>query len=155
MRVAGAPQMTSQPVASIFFCSPLPCGTWQTPGLSISCCLPTSFSVCLVFFPLSQCLARWFRPDLMNRRHVQTTLVCISVQWSGGFHVVQLPAESWQRLPCSQHGLCMRCAVPCSSTSFPWLFFFFAALLQVWGSMIHKHTTRWMWLWMWCITIKY
>ena len=34
-------------------------GTWRTPGLSIPwCCLPTSSSVCLVFFPLSLCLAR-------------------------------------------------------------------------------------------------
>ena len=31
----GAPQMTSQPVSSIFLCSPLPSGTWRTPGLSI------------------------------------------------------------------------------------------------------------------------
>ena len=31
----------------------------------------------------------------------------------------------------------------CSSTSFPWLVFFFGALL--WGSMTHKHTGRWMW----------
>ena len=37
----------------------------------------------------------------------------------------------------------MRCAVSCGSTSFPWLVFFFRALL--WGSMIHKHTRRWMW----------
>ena len=31
------------------------------------------------------------------------------------------------------------------SISFPWLVFFFGALL--WGSMIHKHTGRWMWQW--------
>ena len=37
----------------------------------------------------------------------------------------------------------MRCVVSCGSTSFPWLVFFFGALL--WGSMIHKHTGRWMW----------
>ena len=37
----------------------------------------------------------------------------------------------------------MRCVVSCGSTSFPWLLFFFGALL--WGSMIHKHTGRWMW----------
>ena len=44
--------------------STAPC---RTPGLSIPwCCLPTSSSVCLVFFPLSLCLARWFWPDLMN-----------------------------------------------------------------------------------------
>ena len=35
-----------------FSCSPLPSWTWRTPGLSIPwCCLPTSSSVCLVFFP--------------------------------------------------------------------------------------------------------
>ena len=37
----------------------------------------------------------------------------------------------------------MRCIISCSSTSFPWLIFFFAALL--WVFMIHKHTGRWMW----------
>ena len=36
----------------------------------------------------------------------------------------------------------MRCIVSFGSTSFPWLIFS-AALL--WGSMIHKHTWRWMW----------
>ena len=66
-RVVGAPQMISQPVSSICPCSPLPSGSWRTPGQSIPCCrLPTAFSICLVFFPLSQCLARWFVPDLMN-----------------------------------------------------------------------------------------
>ena len=43
--------MITQPVSSIFPCSPLPSGTWWTPGLPIPrCCLPTSSSVCLVFF---------------------------------------------------------------------------------------------------------
>ena len=100
-RVIGAPQMISQPVSSIFLCSPLPSGTWWTPGLSISwCCLPTSTSssVCLVFFPLSLCLARWFWPDLMNGRHVHTTAVCIFLWWSGGLRVVRLPDGSWHRL---------------------------------------------------------
>ena len=42
--VVGALQMSSQPVSSIFLCSPLPSGTWRTPGLSIPfCCLPTTF----------------------------------------------------------------------------------------------------------------
>ena len=42
-------------------CSPLPSGTWRSQGLSIPwCCPPTSSSVCLVFFPLSLCRARWF-----------------------------------------------------------------------------------------------
>ena len=75
-RVVGSPQMISQPVSSVFLCSPLPSGTWQCPGLFIPwCCFPTSFSVCLVFFPLSLCLVRWFWPDLMNGRHVHTTAV--------------------------------------------------------------------------------
>ena len=43
--VVGAPQMTSQPVSSIFLYSPLSSRTLQTPGLSIPwCCLPTSSS---------------------------------------------------------------------------------------------------------------
>ena len=76
VRVVGAPQMISQPVSSIFPCSPLPSGTWPTPGLSILwCCLPTSSSVCLAFFPLTLCLAR-FWSDLMNGKHVHTTSVC-------------------------------------------------------------------------------
>ena len=36
----------------------------------------------------------------------------------------------------------MRCVVSCSSTSFPWLVFFFGALL--WGSVILKPPGRWM-----------
>ena len=34
-RVVGAPQTISQPVSSIFLCSLLPSGAWQTQGLSI------------------------------------------------------------------------------------------------------------------------
>ena len=88
-RVVGAPQMILQPVFSIFSpCSPLLTGTCRTPGLSISwCCLPTSSSVCLVFLPLSLCLARWFWPDLMNGRHDHTTAVCVSLRWSGSLRV--------------------------------------------------------------------
>ena len=40
-------------------------------------------SVCLVCFPLSLCLARWFLPDRKNGRHVHTTSVCVSLRWSG------------------------------------------------------------------------
>ena len=99
--------MILQPVFSIFPCSPLPSGTCRTPGLSIPwCCLPTSSSVCLVFFPLSLCLARWFWPDLMNGRHDHSTAVCVSLQSSGGLDVVQLPAGSWHGLPHWWHGLC-------------------------------------------------
>ena len=60
-RVVWAPQMILQPVFSIFPCTPLPSGICRTPGLSIPwCCLPTSSSVCLVFFIRSLSLARWF-----------------------------------------------------------------------------------------------
>ena len=78
-----------------FFYSQLPSGTWWTPSLAIPwCCLPTSSTVCLVFFPLSLCLASWFLPDLINGRHVHTTSVCISLHWSS-LCVVQLPTGSW------------------------------------------------------------
>ena len=102
-RVVWAPQMISQPVSSIFSCFPLLFGTWRTPGLSNPwCCLPTCPSVCLSFFPLSLCLARWFWPDLMNRRHDHTTAVCVFLRSSGDLHVVRLPAGSWHGL-----GRCM------------------------------------------------
>ena len=99
-RVVGAPWMILQPVFSIFPCSPLPSGTWRTPGLSIPwCCLPNSSSIYLVFFPLSLCLARWFWPDLRNGKHDHTTAVCVSLQSSGGLPEVQLPAGSWHGSP--------------------------------------------------------
>ena len=97
-RVVGAPHTISQPVFSIFPCSPLPSRTCRTPGLSIPwCCLPTSSSVCPVFFPLSLCLARWFWPDLMNGRYDHTTAICVSLRSSGGLCVVRLPVGSWHR----------------------------------------------------------
>ena len=92
--------MISQPVSSIFLCSPLSSGTWRTPSLSSPwCCLPTSSSVCLIFFPVSLCLARWFWPDLINGKYVHTTTVCVSLRWSGGLRVVRWPAGSWRGLP--------------------------------------------------------
>ena len=57
------------------------------------------FSVCLVFFPLSLCLAIWFWPELMNGKHDHTTAVCVSLRSSGGLRVVRLPAGSWHGLP--------------------------------------------------------
>ena len=59
----------------------------------------TSSSVCLLFVPLSLCLARWFWPDLMNGRHDHKTAVCVSLQWSGGLRVVRLPGGFWHGLP--------------------------------------------------------
>ena len=87
---------TTDDFSTIFFhfpCSPLPPGTWRTQGLSIPwCCLSASSSVCLVFFPLSLCLASWFWPDLMNGGLDHTTAICVSLPWSGGLRVVRLPA---------------------------------------------------------------
>ena len=82
MRVVGAPHDVA--TSSLYFpCSPLPSGTWRTLDLSISwCCLPSSSSVCLVFFPLSLCLARWFWPDLMNGRHNHTLQGKGQVLWT-------------------------------------------------------------------------
>ena len=76
-RVVWAPQMISQPLPSFVPCSPLPSETWWTPGLSVPwCCLPTSSSICCVFFPLSLCLARWFWPDLMNSSQLTQSYDC-------------------------------------------------------------------------------
>ena len=61
--------------SSIFLCSPLDFAN-SRPVHSLMFSSPSS-SVCLVFFPLSLCLARWFWPDLMNWRHVHTTAVCV------------------------------------------------------------------------------
>ena len=56
------------------------------------------FSVCLAFFPLSLSVAKRFWQDLMNGRQVHTTVVCVSLRWSGGLRTVRLPAGSWHRL---------------------------------------------------------
>ena len=83
-------KMILQPVFSIFPCSPLPSGTCRTPGLSFPwCCLPTSSSVCLVFFPLSLCLSKWFWPDLMNGRHDHTTAVCVTTSPHHNYYIIQ------------------------------------------------------------------
>ena len=36
---------------------------------------PSLFLFCLAFFPHSLCLARWFRPDLMNERYIHVCCV--------------------------------------------------------------------------------
>ena len=74
----------------------------------------------------------------MNGRHDHTTAVCVSLRWSGGLHVVRLPAGSWHGLPRWQHGLCVKCVVSCGSTSFPWLVIFLEALSSRVGYAI-KH----------------
>ena len=99
--VVGAPRMTSQPVSSIFF-SVLHCPLGVGERHACPCpdvFFPPLFPVCLVFFPLSLYLARWFGPDLMNGSHVHTISVCVSLRWSGALRVVRLPTGSWHRLP--------------------------------------------------------
>ena len=77
----------------IFPCFPLPSGTWQTPGLSIFwCCLPTSSSVCFVFFPSSLCRARWFWPDLMDR------------QWAGPLDLHERESDAPALHECHSYG---------------------------------------------------
>ena len=50
-KVVGAQQMISQPTSSIFLCSPLPSGTWRTPGL-----LSSHLFLCLSWlFKFSYC----------------------------------------------------------------------------------------------------
>ena len=133
IRVIGAPQMILQPVSSIFPCSPLPPGTWWTPDLSIPWyCLPTSSSVCLVFLPLSLPCKMILAVPLQFAFLYDGQVVCV---WSNC--LLDLGTDI---LIGNSH--CMRCIVLCGSTSFPFLVFFGA--LQ-WGSMIHKHTGRWMW----------
>ena len=62
--------------------------------------LSSHLFLCLPWFlSLSLCLARWFWTDLMNGKHDHTSAVCISLRWSGGLRVVQLPAGSWHGLP--------------------------------------------------------
>ena len=104
----------------MFPCSPQPSGTWRTPGLSIPyCCLPTSSSVCLVLFPLSLCLARWFWLHLMDES--------ISLQWS----VV------WSGKPIV---LPNRPGRPCGPTSPPLPFLFLCFLIVRCGSFSHCHS---------------
>ena len=126
-RVVGAPQTTSQSVSSIFslfFIALCDFGNIQACLVPYVVIRSTSFSISLFFFSLSLCLASWFWPDLMCGRHVHTTLVCVSLQWSGSIRVVLLPAGSWHGLSRWLHGHCMSCVVSCGSTSFPFLFLF-------------------------------
>ena len=107
------------------------------------------YSVCLTFITgsegemASDCVTYILRESafyVMNERRDRTTTVCVSLWWSGGLRVVRLPAGSWHRFPRRYQGVCVRCVVSYSSTSFPRLVFFFGVLL--WGSMIHKHAGR-------------
>ena len=69
-RPAHSLMLSSQPVHSLMLSS--------RPAHSLMLSSHTSSCVCVVFFPLSLYLARWFRPDL-NGKHVHITAVCISL----------------------------------------------------------------------------
>ena len=123
--VVAAPQMTSQPVSSIFLCSPLPSGTWR---LQV-CPFPH-----VVFPPLFlsdvssvRCKMVLARPDERDLclYHFSLRLFRMVGRTSCG----RLPAGAWHRLHRWQRGLYMRCVISCWSASFRWLFFFVAALL--------------------------
>ena len=130
-RVVGAPQMNSPPVFSIFPVLHCPLGLDELQTVN-SLMLSSSSSVCLVFFPLSLCLARWFWPDLMNGTHEHTTVVCVSLPWSRGPCVVRCLLDLGTDFLVGN--MVFVWDVSCGGTSFPWIVFFFGALL--WGSMI-------------------
>ena len=82
------------------FLHPLPSGTF---GELQACPLPDVVFPPLLLSALSSspfhcALQNVFWPDLMNGRHDHTTAVCVSLRWSGGLRVVQLPAGSWHGL---------------------------------------------------------
>ena len=118
--------------------SPLPSGTWRIPGLSIPCyCLPTSSSVCLVFFPFSLCLARWFWRDPMNGRHDHTTAVCVSLRWSGLCVACWILARTSSLVTWSLYEMC---------SILRWHLISMACIL-LWSSAVRVHDSqagRWM-----------
>ena len=128
--VVGAPQMTSQPVSSIFL---FPTALWDLakcrPVHSLMLSSHSFFFVCLDFFTLLVCLARWFWPDLLNGRQT------IPLQFASLYDGQEVLVGSDCLLDLGTdflvplYGLCMRCVVSCGSTSFSWLVFFFGALL--------------------------
>ena len=102
-------RMISQPVSSIFPCSSLPSGTWRTPSLSIPWrCLPTSSSVCLVFFPLLETRPRglyfawrgccglcfWHKPAELADSVLFCSCVCFCLH--GPFNCISFRKFSWQ-----------------------------------------------------------
>ena len=129
-RVVWAPQMIRQPVSSILRCSPL------GPAELQACPFP---EVVFLPLPLSASSSSPFHCALQDG-FGQTW-------WTGG---MSIPLQCaflyggqevfvWSDclldlgtdfLVCKMYGLCMRCVVSCGSTSFPWLVFFFGALLK-------------------------
>ena len=99
MGVVGAPQMTSFLHFCLFFHCPLELGELQACPFPDFIFPPLPLSA-LSSSPFRCALHRWFWPDLMDGRHDHiTAVVCVSLPWSGGLHVVRLPAGSWHGLP--------------------------------------------------------
>ena len=129
--------MILQPVFSIFPCSQLPSGTRRSPG----CPFP---DVVFPPLPLSALSSSPFHCALQDG-FGQTW-------WTGNMTIpLQFASLTIGRSSCGPIACWIlartsslvtwsfeRCVVFCGSTSFPWLVFFFGALL--WGSMIYKHT---------------
>ena len=130
-RITGAPQLSSQPVPSFFSVST---ALWDSANSRPvhSLMLSSYLFFCLpCLLPLSLCLdERKTWPY-----HFSLRLFTMVRRSSCGPIVCWILARTSSLVAC----LCMSCVVTCGSTSFPWLVFFFGALL--WGSMIHKQGT--------------
>ena len=103
--------------------------------------------------PLKQKVLTLWHLHFLIRRRIWTVRTQVPNQcniirsckmWQSELVLQYLIRCTYPRLA-SQRFFCIKISVAlsCGSTSFPWLVFFFAALL--WGSMIHKHRGRWMW----------
>ena len=144
MGVTGAQLMMSQPLFYIFLCSPLPLGLGELQACPFPNVVFPPLSVCLecllpsLTVPCKMVLAR---PDEHETcpYHCSLCLFAVVRRSSCGLIACLILAQTSLLVIWSF----MTCVVSCSSISFPWLVFFFVALL--WGSIIHKHTGRWMW----------
>ena len=111
VRVVGAPQMTSQPVPSIFHCSPMPSETWQTPGLSHSLTLSSNLFFCLPCFlppftvPCKMVLAR---PDEQDTclYHCSLHLFTMVRRSSCGLIISWILARTSSLVTWSLHEMC-------------------------------------------------
>ena len=107
-------------LVSIFACSPVHFLMMSSHLFLCLSCLLTPFTVPCKMFSA--------RPD--EREDDHTTAVCVSLRWSGG---LRGPIACWILTRTSSlitWSLCdIHSIVACGSTSFPWLVFFFRALL--------------------------
>ena len=139
--VVGAPQITSQPVFSIFLCFPLLSGTWRTPGLSLMSSSRLFFYLPCVLPPLTvPCKIVLARPDERETCPYHCSL-CLFTMVGFLCGPIACWILAWTSSLVTWSLYEMRSIL--RSTSFLWFAFFFGALL--WGSVIYKHACRWMW----------